>query len=153
MEDIKIRPGQNLLTTTLSVADTNKSLEFYTKVFGFFVHQQVEHRNGKILFARLTYNGYNIVLSEAGILGAEKTMLPPVITGHNSPISLYIYCNNLEEKYEKFKSYGLTFLEDIKLQFWGDKIFRVVDINGYIWDFAQMIQSEVIEDLIPDELK
>lgn len=148
-----IQPELNWVTTFLSVRDAAKALDFYTSVFGFKEHQVVKDNKGKVAFARITYHGCNLVITPHAPFAVEAHRgKAPVVTHTTSPISIYVYCDDLEERYEKVKKMGLQILLPIDVMFWGDRTFRVIDPEGYIWDFATWV-SDFNPDQLPPELK
>ena len=76
----------------------------------------------------------------------------PAITHTTSPVSIYVYCDDVEKRYEKAKKAGLEILLPMDVRFWGDRTFRVVDPEGYIWDFATWV-ADFNPDQLPPELK
>jgi PhnB protein len=146
-------PGLNWVTSMLTVRDADKAFAFYIDVFGFQEHQRVVNRAGKIAFARMTYRGCNIVILPAGAYKEEAHRgLAPVVTGATSPVTIWVYCDDLEERYRKAKEAGLKILLPLELRFWGDKSFRVEDPDGYIWDFATCV-ADFGPSKVPPELQ
>ena len=146
-------PDLNWITTYLIVQNVEQALEFYTKVFLFDVHQTVSNYQGQMVFARIRYNGTNIILGPHDAFEGEKDYgKPPIATHTVSPIGIYVYCDNLQERYAKAQQAGVKILIPPEKRFWGDTIFRVEDPNGYIWTFATPTHDFNV-DLIPKELK
>lgn len=127
--------GLNYLSPMLCVKDANQSVEFYVNVFGFTAHEVTNDRESNVIFARLKYKDMNILIAPPHTLEEEDFMSPPT-TQCPPQVSFYVYCDDLEERYQKAKDSGLKILQDKEIKFWGDKAFRVLDINGYIWNFA-----------------
>ena len=128
--------GLNHLSTMISVKDANEAVKFYVEIFGFKAHEVTNDREGNVVFARLVYKGINLMIAPPNPIEEEDFMSPPVSSNCPPQVSFYVYCDNLEESYSKAKNYGLKFLHDKEIKFWGDKAFRVLDPNGYIWNFA-----------------
>ena len=58
-------PGLNWLTTTLSVPDVSKAVNFYTEVLEMVAISELEdEKTGELLFARIRYRGNNFVLNK-----------------------------------------------------------------------------------------
>jgi PhnB protein len=143
----------NWMTTYLIVQDVEQALDFYCTVFLFDIHQTVSNRQGKIVFARIRYNGTNIILGPHDAFEGEKDYgIAPIVSRNPSPIGIYVYCNNLQERYEKALKVGIKVLIKPEKRFWGDTLFRVEDPNGYIWTFATPTHDFDFS-LLPDELK
>lgn len=146
-------PDLNWITLYLTVQDVEKALDFYTKVFLFEIHQTVTNRQGKIVFARIRYNGANIILGPHNAFKGETDYgFAPVESKALSPIGIYVYCSNLQERFEKARQAKVKILIEPEKRFWGDTLFRVEDPNGYIWTFATRTH-DFEPDLMPEELK
>jgi PhnB protein len=145
-------PGLNWLTPFLNVRDADKALDFYVKIFGFQEHQRVLNREKKIIFARMTYRGCNVVILPHAPFALESHRgEAPTVTKTTSPISLYVYCDDVDQRYHKANDAGLKILLPLGLRFWGDKTFRVEDPEGYIWDFATCV-ADFDPSKLPPEL-
>jgi PhnB protein len=146
-------PDLNWITTYLIVQNVEQALEFYSKVFLFDVHQTVSNHQGKMVFARIRYNGANIILGPHDAFQGEKDYgVAPIVSQTLSPIGIYVYCDNLQERYSKALQAGIKVLIAPEKRFWGDTLFRVEDPNGYIWTFATPTHDFNF-DLMPEELK
>ena len=74
---------------------------------------------------------------------AEVMGSSPIQTGIHTPVRFYVYCDDLEARYQKAMAHRLKIIMPITLQFWGDSVFRVQDPFGYIWDFATTTADRV----------
>ncbi len=128
--------GLNSLTTMICVKDANEAVKFYVDVFGFKTHEIMNDKYDNIVFARLIYEDINLMIVPPNTIEEEDFMLPPILSKSPPQISFYAYCTDIDERYQKAKDFGLKFLRDKEIKFWGDKAFRVLDPDGYIWNFA-----------------
>jgi PhnB protein len=146
-------PDLNWITTYLIVQDVEQALDFYCGVFAFNVHQTVSNNQGKIVFARIRYNGTNIILGPHDAFEGEKDYgVAPIVSHTPSPIGIWVYCDDLHERYAKALQAGIKILIEPEKRFWGDTLFRVEDPNGYIWTFATPTHDFDLA-LMPEELK
>ena len=143
----------NWITTYLIVEDVGKALNFYSTVFSFDIHQTVANNQGELIFARIRYNGTNIILGPHDACEGEKDFgIAPIASHTLSPIGIYVYCNDLQERYTKALKAGVKVLIKPEKRFWGDTLFRVEDPDGYIWTFATPTH-DFDPNLMPEELK
>lgn len=119
----------------LVVKNGKKSIEFYTKAFGFKEHEGTAvDESGDVQHAMLQLGECTVMLSPEGAFGmAHKT---PESSGVPSPVGLYIYVENVDKLYEKAIAAGAKSLNKPEDAFWGDRFCRVEDIDGYEWSFA-----------------
>lgn len=119
----------------LVVKNGKKSIEFYTKAFGFKEHEGTSvDENGNVQHAMMQFGDCTIMLSPEGAFGMpHKT---PASSGAPSPMALYIYVENVDKMYDQAIAAGAKSLSKPEDAFWGDRFCRLVDIDGYEWSFA-----------------
>lgn len=119
----------------LVVKNGKKSIEFYTKAFGFDEHEGTAvDENGDVQHAMLQLGECTIMLSPEGAFGMPNKT--PASSGAPSPVGLYIYVENVDKLYETAIAAGAKSLNKPEDSFWGDRYCRVEDIDGYEWSFA-----------------
>ncbi|MDX8411734.1 MAG: VOC family protein [Mariprofundaceae bacterium] len=123
------------LTPYLTVENAEASMAFYDKAFGFDPGNTMPDPDGKIMHAEMAYEGKTIVMfgPEGAWGSACKT---PKHSGVDSPISLYVYCEDVDSLVKQALQAGAEVLAEPEDVFWGDRIARLRDANGYTWTFA-----------------
>jgi len=141
----------NWITPYLVVQSVEKALDFYKTVFSFEVHQTLSNNKGKMVFARVRYNGCNVILGPYGLAGEKEFGHPPAVTHTASSTGIYVYCSDVEKRFAVAKAKGVKILIPLEKRFWGDTLFRVEDLDGYIWTFGQPTHA-FDPALLPEEL-
>jgi uncharacterized glyoxalase superfamily protein PhnB len=120
---------------SLVVKDAKKAIEFYTKAFGFKLHEDTStDEKGDIQHAMLQLGECTIMLSPEGAYDMpHKT---PSTSGIPSPLALYIYVPNVDTLYKQAIAAGARSLEAPMDSFWGDRFCKISDLEGYEWMFA-----------------
>lgn len=114
-----------------SVADT---IGFYQKVFGFELQDKVADDSGKLMHAEFRHHDSVIMI---GLEGAcNKPIQCPKTSGVASPMSLYVYVDDVDSFFEKAVKAGATADMAPNDAFWGDRICSLIDCDGYSWCFA-----------------
>ena len=137
-----IPDGYEGITPYLICKNADAAIEFYKKAFGatelFRIGQpgMVGHAEMKI------GNAIFMLADEFPDMGAVS---PETIGG--SPVSLYIYVEDVDSFTEKAVAEGLQVLKPVTDQFYGDRSGAFKDPFGHIWGFATHK-----EDLTPEEL-
>lgn len=119
----------------LSVRDVAASIDFYTNLLGFTLEgEPLPGQNGEPVFA--------VVKHGTGILNLDHTEydeLPP-----NVPVGvgveLYISLPpevDIDALYTQVQAAGVTIVQSLRQQFWGDKRFVIQDPDGYRLSLAQ----------------
>jgi uncharacterized glyoxalase superfamily protein PhnB len=68
--------------------------------------------------------------------GGCSPALSPDSSGHNCPMSLYIYVDDVDAFYQRAVEAGAKGTSEPKDVFYGDRVASVVDPDGYSWVFA-----------------
>lgn len=127
-------------TPCIVVDDAEKAIETYTKVFGFTIDNAMKDKTGTTNWAKLSYKDFGLHISD-GMCGTDDCakFKSPKALGVTSPISLYLYNDDVEAIVEKAKAHHLKILQEPEVMFWGDKMCIIVDESGYIWNIAKNV--------------
>ncbi|MSQ51221.1 MAG: hypothetical protein EXR28_04975 [Betaproteobacteria bacterium] len=119
----------------LTVRDAISSLAFYQQAFGFKRGESVSLPDGKLI---------QVVMHHAGAVAVKfspegrcsGSMKAPVTSGAESPIVLYVPCRKVDDLTARARAAGATIATEPVDMFWGERIARIVDPDGYLWCFA-----------------
>jgi PhnB protein len=126
------------LTPYLTVRDIPTAMDFYEKMFGFEKHETIPGEDGRIVHGSMKYHDSVVVMF--GIEGAfgEKSK-SPATSRTESPVGLYVYCDDVDALYTCAKEGGAEIISEPKDMFWGDRIVQFRDPDGYRWTFARNV--------------
>ncbi|WP_010301402.1 VOC family protein [Candidatus Odyssella thessalonicensis] len=123
----------------LVVKDANKAIEFYKKAFGFTLSSDpAKDDNGKIQHVEMKF-GQDVWVMFAPEGCWDSPRRSPATLGVMCPLSLYIYCKDVDALYEQALANGATSTMKPKDGFWGDRFCTLIDPDGYEWMFATNI--------------
>jgi uncharacterized glyoxalase superfamily protein PhnB len=131
------------LNPYMIVKDMKKSLEFYHQAFGFRTRLTLPDKEGNIMHAEMEYKD-NVLM--VGSEAPDQQMLAAA-TLKGSPVSFYLYVDNVDEFYKRAKAAGTEVVTEPKNQFWGDRTCTFKCPEGYQWTFAQNVA-----DFNPDDI-
>lgn len=127
----------------LMVKDVDRAIDFYQKAFGFTLPQEpMRDQDGTASHAEMRYNDCVIMVGKEGAYGFPHRA--PRTSGIPSPISLYVYYPDIDAQYEHAIKNGATSLAAPEDMFWGDRMARLTDPDGYEWSIAT--QSNWLKD-------
>lgn len=134
------QPGYTWGTTCIMVDDAEKAIETYTSVFGFTVDNSMKDKSGATSWAKLSYKdfGMHICDSKNSTEDCRKYKSPKIL-GVLTPVSIYLYNDDVEGICKKAKAHGLEIMKEPEVMFWGDKMCTILDENGYIWNIAKNV--------------
>ncbi len=130
-------PGAPAIISYLTSRSAEEAIDFYQRAFGFELKNSVPNPEGKIMHAELAYKESWIMLSPEGSFGSK--MRTPENTKTPCPISLYVYCEDVDALFRQAADAGAQVLAQPEDMFWGDRVCSLADPDGYQWSFATKV--------------
>ena len=131
--------GFNWVMPYIIVKDVDKALDFYEKAFGFEVKNKSPGEDGTTWHAEVNYRDHVLMFGkESGWGGKVKT---PASTGVDSPINMYLYCEDVDAMCERARKAGGNITTEPEDMFWGDRMCCIKDQDGLSWSFATPLEK------------
>ncbi len=127
------------LSPYLTVKEGDKAVEFYSNAFGFTTEEINKDDKGKIGHVVMRKQDAIILFAPEG--HRESPKKAPVTMGITLPISVYIYCEDVDVLYKQAINNGAISLTEPNDCFWGDRCCSLLDPDGYEWWFATILQK------------
>jgi uncharacterized glyoxalase superfamily protein PhnB len=125
--------GFNTVSAYLIVPNTEKALEFYNKAFGAETVAQMKGPDGKrTMHAEMKIGNSMLMLTDENPQWGSKS----AITLGGSPVSVHIYCENVDALYNRAVAAGCTPTYPVMDAFWGDRYGKLKDPFGIEWGIA-----------------
>lgn len=108
---------------------------FFMEKLGFGHMMGVVGKDGNLDFAIVTRDGINVMMGRP-----ENRMegIGPKATT-DRPVEIYMYVGDVDAYHKEITGRGVTAVEKLETQWWGDRTFAVKDPYGYkIW-FCQTV--------------
>lgn len=128
----KIPKGYHSITPVLIVKNGDEAIEFYKNGFGVEERCRMKAPDGRVAHAELKLGDSVFMLSDE--YPEMKCLSPKTIGG--SPVSMYVYVDDVDSIFNKAISAGGKVLDPVKDQFWGDRQGRLEDPFGHLWSIA-----------------
>ena len=117
----------------LPVADIDKTADYYQHVLQFTEHFRQQSPEGIAVNAQVSFEGSTLMLN----LNPTQANLE----GGGVYFWIRLYASNINEYYQKLTEAGVTIVEPIQDQFWGDRSFTIKDCNNYFLAFNQKLNG------------
>lgn len=127
------------LSAYLTVKDADKSIDFYSQAFGFVIDEVSNDEKGVPQHVSMKKEDAVIMFAPEGAWGSTKKT--PANLNVSCPMSLYIYCEDVDKLYKQAISYGAKSVTEPNDSFWGDRFCAVMDMDGYEWWFATVLKK------------
>lgn len=124
----------------LTVRNAAASLAFYEQAFGFKRGETVSAPEGSLIRVVMHHAGAEAFrFSPEGI--SSGSMQAPVTSGVENPIVLYVPCRKVDALAARAHAAGATIVSGPEDMFWGERIARIADPDGYVWCFAARLHK------------
>lgn len=129
--------------------DVGAALQFYKNSLGWEEQMSMPGPDGQTIIHAMVGHGTNaIMLGHQDTAGHEPWKAGFAANHHGTGAQLYIMTENIDDYYNQVKNNpGTNIVMELEDQFWGDRIFSVLDNNGYYITFA-----EHVRDVSPEEM-
>ena len=143
---IKAIPEEyNSVTPIFMFKDARKAIEFYKRAFGAQEQFAMPGPDGKgVMHAELRIGNSIVMMGEE----CQQNPTKSAETIGSSPVSFYLYNENVDEAFRKAVDAGGKALTPVQDMFWGDRVGTVQDPFGYSWMLATHTK-----DLTPQEIQ
>lgn len=134
MADVSCPPNFPWLSTCMTVKDVKVAADFYKKAFQFVITDLVMGEDDTYWHGELRYKDGVVMIGKEGAWG--NTNKTPANSKIQSPINHYVYCEDVDKFYQSAIEAGAKAVSAPEKMFWGDRMCRLEDLDGYVWCFA-----------------
>jgi uncharacterized glyoxalase superfamily protein PhnB len=143
MANVKAIPdGYTTVTASITFKDGEKAIEFYKRALGAKERSIARGPDGKIMHAEIQI-GTSIIMLNDEVMGSRSSE-----TRGGSPVSFYLYVENVDAAMQKAVAEGGKSTMPVMDMFWGDRMGHFSDPFGYEWTLATHVK-----DVTPEEMK
>jgi uncharacterized glyoxalase superfamily protein PhnB len=136
--------GMPWVTPYLTVRNSAAAMAFYQRAFGFEKRVAMTQPDGTLGHAEVSWREGVIMFGPEG--GNGGSCRAPVSLGVVSPVSLYVYCEDVDALFARATEAGAKAELAPQDMFWGDRMCKLVDPDGHVWHFATHVgQPETVE--------
>jgi PhnB protein len=122
------------LSPYLTVKDSAAALDFYQRAFGFEKKFAAQMPDGRVGHCEMAWNDSKIMFGPE--MGNGNPCKAPVTLGVTSPVSLYVYCDDVDALSARAQKAGAKLEMPPEDMFYGDRVSKLIDPDGHVWYFA-----------------
>jgi PhnB protein len=127
-----------LVIPMLVCHDAAAEIDFCQRAFGAVELSRRSAKDGSVVHATLKIGDAMIMVHDESPHLASRA---PQTDGA-SPVVIYLYCEAVDPAIERAMVAGARVLLPAANQFWGDRVGRIVDPAGHVWNVAARINEE-----------
>ncbi len=132
----------NMIMPVLAVKDLSASIAFYKDKLGFNHGMTMPGPDGAPNFAIVD-------LSPQAMFGLQLDANAPAQRGDGVIFMVYVNeATDIDAYYADVQSKGVTIVEPIKTEYWGDRIFSVKDPDGYYLTLTKTVKQMSMDEIV-----
>jgi PhnB protein len=116
--------------------DGAAEIEFCKSAFDAAEQARRTDGTGRVIHATLTIAGSLIMIHGEVPTLASRAPQPD----GTSPVVVYVYVEDVDAVIERAAGAGARILIPATDQFWGDRVGRIIDPEGHVWNVASRIK-------------
>lgn len=125
-----------MIIPILSVSDVSASLKFYTEKLGFQQTMALEGPDGAVAFAGIGLGQAMFMLSRSETENVGQGVVFMVYLPEDADI---------DEVYKDVQAKGVAIEDEIKTEYWGDRVFSVKDLDGFSISICKTVEETDME--------
>jgi uncharacterized glyoxalase superfamily protein PhnB len=137
-------PHRPAFIPSIIYKDNRAALEWLQNAFGFEASEVLTAANGDIVHAEMSHGDGVIMI---GSEFAEWTTSPASIGGKNTQRVHVRLGRGIDEHCERARQAGAKIDMEPADQFYGDRSYMAVDLEGHHWTFSQPIRDASKEEM------
>jgi PhnB protein len=133
----KIPDGVRAVIPMLVCLDAASEVEFCKTAFGAVELARRSGPDGTVVHATLTIGQAMVMIH--GEFPTIASRAPPL--DGSSSVVIYIYVEDVDTTIERAVAAGARLLIPVANTFWGDRVGRIIDPSGHVWNVAARAQE------------
>ena len=126
----------------LAYEDPEAAIQFLCDAFGFTETGRFAPA-GSIVHAEIGLNGETVFAVGAV---SEHVQSPNTLGGNTC--QLFCYVDDVDAHCKRARSCGARIIAEPRDQFWGDRSYDALDIEGHRWTFRRVVRNVPLDELL-----
>lgn len=137
-------------TPAVFYKDPMAAIEWLQRVFGFELASLVTDPQGAVAHSELTFHGGALTVGgewEGALVGPARMRSPASVEGVNTQFVRVQLPEGLDAHCAHARAEGANVTDGPADQFYGARTYRVVDLEGHVWNFSQDTGEVSVEEM------
>jgi uncharacterized glyoxalase superfamily protein PhnB len=138
-------PDRPVFTPTVFYQRPMEALRWLEAAFGFEMSILVTDSEGNVGHAAMSFGGAEIGVggewSGEQLLGAARICSPRTLDGACTQFVWVTLLSDIEGHCERARKAGAEITQEPADQFYGDRTYRALDLEGHVWCFRQTVRE------------
>lgn len=128
--------GMSRIVPHLFYNDVARAIDWLVETFGFVLRNKLVDPTGKVVHGDLEVADAIIML---GLAVENAHWQSPLSLKGQVCQRLFIYVDDVDAHFERAKATGARIWQEPCDQFYGERVYEAIDLEGHRWKFAQPI--------------
>lgn len=117
--------------------DPFAALDWLERAFGFQRSMLVVDKAGRLVHSEMRFGDAYIIIDSEW----TERIASPLSTGGRNTQSLYLrLADGVDAHCERARAAGAIILQEPEDQFYGERTYRALDLEGHMWTFSQTVR-------------
>ncbi len=136
--------GSPRILPRLSYLDVGAAVEWLTRAFGFREREEarISGRDQAVTLTEMDVCDSRIMV---GLAGNHDVDSPRSLGGRSG--MLVVYVDDVDRHHERARAAGATIVVELADQFWGDRRYEALDLEGHRWAFHEHVRDVSREEM------
>ncbi|MDQ0462770.1 putative glyoxalase superfamily protein PhnB [Caulobacter ginsengisoli] len=140
-----------VLSPCLSYRDRRAAMDWLEAAFGFEVSLLVTDDKGEIGHAEMSYRDASITIAGEWampeLIGPAALHSPANQGGRVTGFLRVFLEDGIDAHCERARAAGARITAEPTDQFYGDRVYRCLDLDGHIWTFSQPVANPTLAEM------
>ncbi|MBS0362883.1 MAG: hypothetical protein JSR98_16015 [Proteobacteria bacterium] len=130
--------------------DPLAALRWLENAFGFETTTLVTEPSGKVGYSEMSFHGGQVSINPeftGDIVGGVRMTSPLELDGCCTQFIRVYIPEGIDEHYARAKAAGARITQAPEDQFYGERTYRCLDLEGHVWNFAQPVATPTIAEM------
>jgi uncharacterized glyoxalase superfamily protein PhnB len=131
--------------------DPLAALKWLEQAFGFETTSLVTDAEGNVAHAEMAFLGGAIQVGgewqDPTLVGEARMRSPASLDGINTQFVRIHMPEGLDAHFERARAAGARVVAEPEDQFYGSRVYRALDPEGHVWNFAQLVRETPVSEM------
>lgn len=130
--------------------DPLAALRWLEKAFGFETTTLVTEPSGRVGYSEMTFLGGTVSINPeftSDIIGGVRMTSPLELEGRCTQFIRVRLPEGIDEHCARARAAGARITQEPEDQFYGERTYRCLDLEGHVWNFAQPVAQLTLAEM------
>jgi uncharacterized glyoxalase superfamily protein PhnB len=142
--------GELTFKSSAFYRDPMAALRWLESAFGFETTSLVTDAEGRVGYSEMSFLGGTVSINSeftGDIIGGVRMVSPLELEGRCTQFIRVNLPDGIDEHCERARAAGARITQEPHDEFYGERTYRALDLEGHVWNFAQRIAQPTLAEM------